>query len=302
MSTERDTARIVRSWLEEGRTTLPDWVRDDVLDRLPATPQRRSPWPARRFADMNGYVKVLAALAAVVAISVVGYALLIPGGQTGPGAQPTPSPSPSVVTSTASPQPVPPTTGLMPAGTYRFGESQFTRVPFTFTVPDGWRRDDGNFFTSGPGSVGDDVFGGGSDVSMAPWIVSHVYTDSCQWSGALTPVTSPADVVEALAAQTGHDTVAPAVTTLGGHPATRLELSVPAAFDVNACDSQFLRLWPDAGPNEQYGLPIEPGMTVTVYVVDLDGQAQLIAGIRTDRSSSADVSDLEQVIQSISFE
>ena len=42
MSTDRDTTRIVRSWLEEGRTTLPDWVRDDVLDRLPATPQRRS--------------------------------------------------------------------------------------------------------------------------------------------------------------------------------------------------------------------------------------------------------------------
>ena len=54
MSTDRDTTRIVRSWLEEGRTTLPDWVRDDVLDRLPATPQRRSRGTAWRFAhDAN---------------------------------------------------------------------------------------------------------------------------------------------------------------------------------------------------------------------------------------------------------
>ena len=49
MSTDRDTTRIVRSWLEEGVTALPDRVLDTVLDQVPATPQRRSWWPARRF-------------------------------------------------------------------------------------------------------------------------------------------------------------------------------------------------------------------------------------------------------------
>ena len=49
MSTDRDTTRIVRSWLEEGVTALPDRVLDAVLDQVPATPQRRSWWPARRF-------------------------------------------------------------------------------------------------------------------------------------------------------------------------------------------------------------------------------------------------------------
>ena len=43
MSTDRDTTRIVRSWLEEGVTELPDRVLDAVLDQLPATPQRRAP-------------------------------------------------------------------------------------------------------------------------------------------------------------------------------------------------------------------------------------------------------------------
>ena len=50
MSTDRDTTRIVRSWLEEGATALPDRVLDAVLDQVPATSQRRSWWPAWRFA------------------------------------------------------------------------------------------------------------------------------------------------------------------------------------------------------------------------------------------------------------
>ena len=49
MSTDRDTTRIVRSWLEEGVTALPDRVLDAVLDQVPATSQRRSWWPAWRF-------------------------------------------------------------------------------------------------------------------------------------------------------------------------------------------------------------------------------------------------------------
>ena len=53
MHTDRDTTRLVRSWLEEGATALPDRVLDAVLDQVPATPQRRSWWPARRSADMN---------------------------------------------------------------------------------------------------------------------------------------------------------------------------------------------------------------------------------------------------------
>ena len=53
MSTDRDVTRIVRSWLEDGATALPDRVLDTVLDQLPATPQRRAWWPARRLREMN---------------------------------------------------------------------------------------------------------------------------------------------------------------------------------------------------------------------------------------------------------
>ncbi len=58
MSADRDADRIVRSWLEEGVTTLPDRVLDAVLDQVPATPQRRFTWwPARRLHHMNSIVK-----------------------------------------------------------------------------------------------------------------------------------------------------------------------------------------------------------------------------------------------------
>lgn len=93
MRTDRETTRIVRSWLEEGVTALPDRVLDTVLDQLPATPQRRSWWPTWRFSDMNTYAKLLASAAAVLVVAVVGYQFLPRLG--GPGGQPTMAPSPS---------------------------------------------------------------------------------------------------------------------------------------------------------------------------------------------------------------
>ena len=58
MSTDRDTTRIVRSWLEEGATALPDRVLDAVLDQVPATSQRRPLWPARRFRRDEQHIEI----------------------------------------------------------------------------------------------------------------------------------------------------------------------------------------------------------------------------------------------------
>src|SRR4029078_12906233 len=51
VSTDHDVTRIVRSWLEECPTVVPDRVLDAVLDQVPATRQRRATWwPVRRYA------------------------------------------------------------------------------------------------------------------------------------------------------------------------------------------------------------------------------------------------------------
>ena len=63
MSNERDVTRIVRSWLEEGATALPDRVLDNVLDRLPATHQRRPFWSVRKAGAMNTPMRIAVAVA-----------------------------------------------------------------------------------------------------------------------------------------------------------------------------------------------------------------------------------------------
>jgi hypothetical protein len=95
MSTDRDTTRIVRSWLEEGVTALPDRVLDAVLDQVPATPQRRPSWPTRRFPPMNRIFLTAGAAAAVLVVAIVGYRLLL--NPNGVGPQPSPSLTPSAI-------------------------------------------------------------------------------------------------------------------------------------------------------------------------------------------------------------
>ena len=102
MSADRDTTRIVRSWLEEGATALPDRVLDAVLDQVPATSQRRPLWPARRFREMNNTVKLAIAAVAVVVVAVVGITLLPRSGGVG-GSGPGPTSRPG---QTAAPSPI----------------------------------------------------------------------------------------------------------------------------------------------------------------------------------------------------
>ena len=292
MSADRDTDRIVRSWLEEGVTALPDQILDAVLQEVPATPQRRFTWwPARRLFDMNKAMAYGLAAAAIVIVAILGFSFLAPAGlNIGDQAEPsTPTPTPTAPAAG---------TGQLEPGTYRV--DRFTHGAFTITVPSGWSRDD-NFVFKGTGEVADTAFDG-DGVYLATWVVSHVYSDSCQWEGALREASSIAEITEALTEQTGHDTTGPVETELGGYPATRFEFSVPSEFDVTGCDRQFLRLWPDAGPNENVGLPIVVGQTATVYLVDIDGAAQLVITGQKERSTAADVAELEDVLSSITFE
>jgi len=93
MSADRETTRVVRSWLDEGVTRLPDRVLDAVLDQVPTTPQRRHLWSAWRLDQMNTYAKLIVGVAAVLIVAFVGYQFLPSNG--GFGGQPTPQPSPT---------------------------------------------------------------------------------------------------------------------------------------------------------------------------------------------------------------
>lgn len=75
MSTDRDVERIVRSWMDEGVTALPDRVLDAVLDQVPSTPQRRSWWLARRFSPLSSYARFGVVAAAAILAAAVGIAI-----------------------------------------------------------------------------------------------------------------------------------------------------------------------------------------------------------------------------------
>jgi hypothetical protein len=113
VSTDHDVTRIVRSWLEEGVTALPDRVLDTVLDQLPATPQRRAWWPVRRFGEMNNYAKVAIAAAAVAVVVVAAIGITLTPTPVGVGQSPatlpaTAAPTP-LLTSSPAPTDAPPT-------------------------------------------------------------------------------------------------------------------------------------------------------------------------------------------------
>jgi hypothetical protein len=302
--TRPDTDRSIAAWLEDQASDrAPAALLEASRARIKQTGQRRAWVPAWRIPPMNVYAKLAIAAAAVLVIAVAGLNLLPRNGGivgSGPAVTPSPSPTPSP---TPSPSPATlngsPSQPLQAGTTYRQAETAFTKVPFTFSVPDGWRRDDGNFISKGPSA---NAFTG-NGVTMATWIVSHVYADSCKWNGTLHATPTVQGLVDALQTQKGsHRRTAPTATTLGGRPATRFDISLEADADLSGCDSGFMRLWPDAGPDERYGWPISAGQTLTVYVVDLDGQPQLIIASRMADSTDADVAELQQVIDSIQFE
>ena len=107
MSTDRDVTGIVRAWLEEGVTALPDRVLDSVMEQLPATHQRRARHPAWRLNTMTFRLAAIAASISILAV-LVG---IVPRALGPGGTNSTASPSP-VTTPILPPTACPPGTPL----------------------------------------------------------------------------------------------------------------------------------------------------------------------------------------------
>jgi hypothetical protein len=246
---------------------------------------------------MNRFARFAVAAAAVVVVAVVGYSLLPRSGGTG-GPLASPSPTPLV-----SPTPVPPLpSGSMSAGSYSVTDATLTLVPYTVTVPAGWTGGDGALRgeMSSPAQHG-------NGVRLTTWIITHVYSNSCHWSGTLVPVAEKAALVAAFTAQQSHARSIPVETTIGGLAATRITFSLDAAFDIATCDTTpsgdgIVRLWPDPGPDESGGWPIFPGQTTTVFVIEAKGKVMVLMTVQDKDSPAADVAALQQILDSVEFQ
>jgi len=145
MNQPRDIERLLDQWFADGSSVAPDRVIDVVADRIERQPQRpawRLDW---RHLSMSTTFKLAAAMAAVLAIAVVGYSFL-PGNGSGvggpgsPGTAPTPSAQPTAAV-TAAPTPSP--TFVYPSGILSPGShATASFLPaFTFTLPEPWVLD-----------------------------------------------------------------------------------------------------------------------------------------------------------------
>lgn len=291
MSTDRDVDRIVRSWLEEGVTALPDRVLDNVLDRLPATRQRRPWWPARRWQELNTPLRITLAAAAVVVLALVGVSF-IPrtGGVGGPLATPVPTASPTSTASptpSASPTPVPtlPESGVLAPGPYR---SDF----MTFTLPGGWTAYQG---WAALKSNSDPPNG----MSVAPWRIAAVYNDPCHSLTTKAVSVGPTvnDLVIALVAQKRGSVVTPVDVTIDGFHGKLLDLVVPLGVNIAGCEQAGYYTWADTNGGFRYNQA--PGQHDLLAILDVNGQTLVVNRCFYPANTAADRAELQAIVDSI---
>lgn len=134
-------------------------------------------------------------------------------------------------------------------------------------------------------------------------MVDAIYADACEGSNGELMDVGPSvdDLAAALLQQRGPLASGPIDTTLGGYPATRIDLTVPEGFDLKPCslESIGLQIWYCA-PADKYFVLLPDGI-VSVYIVDVDGQRQvfLTGGSAT---SDEDVRELQAILDSIQIE
>ncbi len=200
-----------------------------------------------------------------------------------------------------------PSTGSLDPGSYYISDGRVTPGRFTFTVPAGWETEEA-FVTK---DLDPSTSVSARDVMLVTWIVSHVYADICDWEGTMVDVggtvgfslPTVVQLADALVAQKGRVASAPADVMLGGFPAKRIELTVPADLDITACDGGIIRFWPDTGGSESGGLCCAPaGSTDVVYVVDVDGNTFVVVARHTAASSAEDRAELDAIVASIQID
>jgi hypothetical protein len=310
MSADRDTTRIVRSWLRTDEYESADRVLDDVLALLDTTPQRRSLWPARRIEDMNTFAKLAMAAAAVVVVAIVGINLLPSRGGVG-GFLPSPSPAASAPPS-ASPTPSQrPEPSIIEGEFLRVGSVSTGRhavsqngVDFSFELSaPGWSSDvlavppDGANIVKG-------IRGTATAIWLIIWSIDGVYADPCGHVPGPVVSSSTADLAAAVATLPGTELVSgPSDVLVGGRPAKYVEITIPE--DIGCAPNQFF-LWYDDVRCDSYDpcyrWASNIGEINRVWIIDVDGTHVWIEAETYIGAGPEVEEEIQQIIDSIQFE
>ena len=291
MSTDRDTTRVVRSWLKVDAHESADRVLDAVLDALPATPQRRASWFARRFPPMNMTARVAVAAAAIVAVAIVGLSM-ISRGPTGPGTALSPSPSPTVTpsapTSLSDVDPAVP----LPAGTYLIDDLPVAGV--TLELPDGWQ-----VTQSGARYELRKVRGANNTAFVTLQQVGAIYTDPCG-SDELTTKPDAAGVAAVLADQPGFVVEGTGATRLGGRPGWHLQIYNEIAMST-CVDDTWLYQWTYLDRGQYVRAATIPYSSQDIYLLDMPRGVLLTQAWTFDNSPPADVAEALAIVESMAI-
>jgi hypothetical protein len=290
MSTENDVARSLRSWLREERHEDADRVLDVVFDQIPATPQRRAGWLARRLPLMNNSMLRYGIGAVALALAVVVGFSFLAGRDVG---QPIPT-----ATATFMPTPVSFSSfsgDTLPAGPIALDGAFPIRV--VFDVPAGWMREDE--------TIGRAALHRTADVAVDFFLVTNIYPDPCRTAlGPANPPVGPAvdELATALAGEVGFQAAAPVSTTLGGQPAKALVLT--NQIDTSTCDGDpYLQQIAHAGGGEDGGIfGILSGTTERFWIVDVGGSRLVVLVASSGGETEADLAEALGLVDSIHFD
>lgn len=186
------------------------------------------------------------------------------------------------------------------SGTYLVPRSAWSVADFTVTFPEGWTLQHGHVFARHHDQPREFGFYG--------VVVDEIFADACQGEGGATAAVRPGvdALVTALVEQAGGAVKSkPVSTSLGGYPATRVDLRIPKRVDLERCQMaeygfSGLQVW-FSRPADKYFVLL-PGAVARVYVIDLAGERQVFLAQQNDPESAADRAELDAVLDSIRIE
>jgi hypothetical protein len=307
MTTDRsDHERLIRTWLHDGPTTMPDRVIDAVADRIAREPQHGR-WRLRGRPFMTTPIKLAAGLAAVLVVALAAWQI-VPG-RSGVGVQPSPSPS-------ASPSPIA-SPAALPAGQLAGGRYRLTPLvtdpSFTFVanIPAGWEGFPQYGAVVKSTTVGEDL-----GVVLAFITVEGLFSDPCHWDlngsgavdqpGDVTVGPTVDDLVTALQANTSYTSSAATPLTYGELAGKQVEMQVPLDVDMASCDQRpgenggyyYVFSGKDAG---WYAQGPGPGFRWRLFIVDVDGTRFVTAMGFYDVTPAEDVAAGQAIAESLEF-
>ena len=287
MTAPRDPDLLIRAFLSEGETDLPDRAFDAVRRDIHRTRQRVviGPW---RQPNMSNVARVAIAAAAVLA---VGLAWVNFGRSTpGPGAVPTPgpsaSPSASVLASPQSSAIAAPRNGPLNPGTYRIAAG----VPITFVLPAGWQGVEGLAVIK---------HGDPPRTAFASGQVNNIYVDACTDHKLKTPPVGPTvdDLATAIATQRSISARPPTDVTVDGYSGKMVEVTVPG--DLTKCSNGEFWLW---GSVEGERFTKSPNEVDRIWILDVNGKRATFVTAVQPSASVAERNELQAIVDSIQIE